>query len=90
MELNNGGWVELFEPYRFFEAYRNYLQIDIGADNDEDMRNWKGWVESRVRYLILKVMVIPPLLNYYYYYFFIVIEVVTGEGGLWVLLFVCM
>lgn len=55
MELNNGGWVELFEPYRFFEAYRNYLQIDIGADNDEDMRNWKGWVESRVRYLILKI-----------------------------------
>lgn len=55
MELNNGGWLELFEPYRFFEAYRNYLQIDIAAENDEDMRNWKGWVESRVRYLILKI-----------------------------------
>lgn len=55
MQLTNGGWLELFEPYRFFEAYRNYLQIDIAAENDEDMRNWKGWVESRVRYLILKI-----------------------------------
>ncbi|KVI11915.1 Nucleotidyltransferase, class I, C-terminal-like protein [Cynara cardunculus var. scolymus] len=55
MELNNGSWLELFEPYRFFEAYRNYLQIDIAAENDDDMRNWKGWVESRLRYLILKI-----------------------------------
>lgn len=56
MVLNNGSWLELFEPYRFFEAYKNYLQIDIAAENDDDMMNWKGWVESRIRYLILKVI----------------------------------
>ncbi|XP_071716210.1 nuclear poly(A) polymerase 1-like [Rutidosis leptorrhynchoides] len=55
MVLNNGGWLELFEPYRFFEAYKNYLQIDIAAGNDGDMLNWKGWVESRLRYLVLKI-----------------------------------
>ncbi|KAD2392958.1 hypothetical protein E3N88_39935 [Mikania micrantha] len=52
MVLNNGSWLELFEPYRFFEAYKNYLQIDIVAQCDQDMMNWKGWVESRIRYLI--------------------------------------
>lgn len=55
MVLNNGGWLELFEPFRFFEAYKNYLQIDIVAECDEDLMNWKGWVESRIRYLVLKV-----------------------------------
>ncbi|KAK9071859.1 hypothetical protein SSX86_008289 [Deinandra increscens subsp. villosa] len=55
MVLSNGSWLELFEPYRFFEAYKNYLQIDIVAENDEDMLNWKGWVESRIRYLVLKI-----------------------------------
>ena len=54
--LHNGDWLELFEPYRFFEAYKNYLQIDIAAENDDDMLNWKGWVESRLRYLVMKVM----------------------------------
>ncbi|KAK9075168.1 hypothetical protein SSX86_003488 [Deinandra increscens subsp. villosa] len=56
MVLSNGSWLELFEPYRFFEAYKNYLQIDIVAKSDEDMLNWKGWVESRIRYLVLKVI----------------------------------
>ncbi|KAK1428807.1 hypothetical protein QVD17_17647 [Tagetes erecta] len=55
MVLNNGSWLELFEPFRFFEAYKNYLQIDIVAECDEDLMNWKGWVESRIRYLVLKI-----------------------------------
>nr|XP_043629934.1 nuclear poly(A) polymerase 1 [Erigeron canadensis] len=55
MVLHNGGWHELFEPYRFFEAYKNYLQIDIAAENDDDMLNWKGWVISRLRQLVKKI-----------------------------------
>ncbi|KAM0029146.1 putative polynucleotide adenylyltransferase [Helianthus debilis subsp. tardiflorus] len=55
MVLNNGSWLQLFEPFRFFEAYKNYLQIDIVAVCEEDMMNWKGWVESRIRYLVLKI-----------------------------------
>ncbi|GKB08053.1 nuclear poly(A) polymerase 1, partial [Tanacetum coccineum] len=55
MVLNNGSWLELFEPYCFFEAYKNYLQIHIAAENDDDMMNWKGWVKSRIRQLVLKI-----------------------------------
>ncbi|KAM3742499.1 hypothetical protein ACB098_07G072700 [Castanea mollissima] len=55
MDTNATGWNTLFEPSHFFEAYKNYLQIDITAQNDEDLVNWKGWVESRLRHLTSKI-----------------------------------
>ncbi|XWS60978.1 hypothetical protein CRYUN_Cryun07bG0085800 [Craigia yunnanensis] len=55
MEANDADWDILFEPYTFFETYKNYLQIDISAENADDLRKWKGWVESRLRQLTLKI-----------------------------------
>ncbi|KAI3467040.1 hypothetical protein Pfo_023703 [Paulownia fortunei] len=55
VEASKASWDALFEPFAFFEAYRNYLQIDIAAKNDGDLMNWKGWVESRIRLLTLKI-----------------------------------
>jgi len=55
MEANKADWNVLFEPYPFFEAYKHYLEIDITAENEDDLRKWKGWVESRLRFLTLKV-----------------------------------
>ncbi|XP_021906832.1 nuclear poly(A) polymerase 1-like [Carica papaya] len=48
-------WTTLFEPFPFFEAFKNYLHIDVTARNDDDLKIWKGWVESRLRLLILKI-----------------------------------
>ncbi|TVU11215.1 hypothetical protein EJB05_44788 [Eragrostis curvula] len=48
-------WDALFVPYPFFESYRNYLKIEITARSEDDLRNWKGWVESRLRTLVLKI-----------------------------------
>ncbi|PIM97870.1 Poly(A) polymerase [Handroanthus impetiginosus] len=55
IEANKASWEALFEPFAFFEAYKNYLQIDIAAETDDDLMNWKGWVESRIRLLTLKI-----------------------------------
>ncbi|AQK82549.1 hypothetical protein Zm00014a_024152 [Zea mays] len=55
IEMNKTSWPALFEPFQFFEAYKNYLQVDIIAEDDEDLRLWKGWVESRLRQLTLKI-----------------------------------
>lgn len=55
MEANKADWDTLFESYPFFEAYKNYLQIDVSAENDDDLRKWKGWVQSRLRQLTLKI-----------------------------------
>jgi hypothetical protein len=59
IELNKAQWSALFEPYLFFEAYKNYLQVDIVAAVAADLLAWKGWVESRLRQLTLKVHVLP-------------------------------
>ncbi|KAK6125116.1 hypothetical protein DH2020_041129 [Rehmannia glutinosa] len=53
IELNNLHWSALFEPYSFFESYKNYLQVEIIASDVDDLRTWRGWVESRLRQLTL-------------------------------------
>ncbi|KAI5651228.1 hypothetical protein M9H77_37233 [Catharanthus roseus] len=55
IELNKAQWSALFEPYLFFESYKNYLQVDIVAVDADDLRAWKGWVESRLRQLTLMI-----------------------------------
>ncbi|XP_024545122.1 nuclear poly(A) polymerase 1 isoform X1 [Selaginella moellendorffii] len=55
IEMNKAEWSALFEPYAFFDAYKNYLQIDVFAADNDDLRRWKGWVESRLRQLTLKI-----------------------------------
>ncbi|KAH7306645.1 hypothetical protein KP509_22G023600 [Ceratopteris richardii] len=55
VEMKQADWSALFETYPFFEAYKNYLQIDIMAADQDDLRAWKGWVESRLRQLTLKI-----------------------------------
>ncbi|KAF7830096.1 nuclear poly(A) polymerase 4-like isoform X1 [Senna tora] len=55
IELNKAQWSALFEPYSFFEAYKNYLQVDIMAADSDDLLTWRGWVESRLRQLTLKI-----------------------------------
>ncbi|KAH7528685.1 hypothetical protein FEM48_Zijuj05G0098200 [Ziziphus jujuba var. spinosa] len=55
METNKADWDTLFEPFAFFEAYKNYLQIEVSAEIADDLRKWKGWVESRLRQLTLKM-----------------------------------
>ncbi|KAK4409652.1 Nuclear poly(A) polymerase 1 [Sesamum angolense] len=55
VEARTASWDTLFQPSTYFQAYRNYLQIDIAAKNDGDLLNWKGWVESRIRLLTLKI-----------------------------------
>ncbi|KAE8688977.1 Nuclear poly(A) polymerase 2 [Hibiscus syriacus] len=55
IELSKAQWYALFEPYLFFEAYKNYLQVDIVSADADDLLVWKGWVESRLRQLTLKI-----------------------------------
>ncbi|KAL1551595.1 Nuclear poly(A) polymerase 4 [Salvia divinorum] len=55
IELNKLRWNALFEPYSFFESYKNYLQVDIIASDLDDLRSWRGWVESRLRQLTLMI-----------------------------------
>ncbi|KAL2338021.1 hypothetical protein Fmac_012467 [Flemingia macrophylla] len=55
IELNKNCWRALFEQYKFFESYKNFLQVDVVAADVDDLRSWKGWVESRIRQLTLMI-----------------------------------
>ncbi|XP_073318169.1 nuclear poly(A) polymerase 2-like isoform X3 [Primulina huaijiensis] len=55
IELNKTQWNTLFKPFLFFESYKNYLQVDIVAADLDDLRAWRGWVESRLRQLTLMI-----------------------------------
>ncbi|KAJ0608735.1 putative polynucleotide adenylyltransferase [Helianthus annuus] len=55
IELNKANWSALFEPCLFFESYKNYLQVDIVAADAGNLLSWRGWVESRLRLLTLKI-----------------------------------
>lgn len=48
-------WAILFRHSDFFERYPHYIQIDVVAKQGEDHRRWYGWVESRLRSLIVAI-----------------------------------
>ena len=52
-------WTELFRPVPFFARSKFYLKLDIVASNEEDLTNWKGFAESRVRYLMQRLEKLP-------------------------------
>eukprot|EP00669_Euglena_mutabilis_P006429 TRINITY_DN2045_c0_g1_i1.p1 TRINITY_DN2045_c0_g1~~TRINITY_DN2045_c0_g1_i1.p1 ORF type:complete len:659 (+),score=213.91 TRINITY_DN2045_c0_g1_i1:281-1978(+) len=54
-------WKELWAPSDFFFRYTNYLQVSISADNESDLMRWQGFVESKLRQLVLRLEGVPGL-----------------------------
>ncbi|KAJ3030190.1 UNVERIFIED_CONTAM: polynucleotide adenylyltransferase [Siphonaria sp. JEL0065] len=48
-------WAELMEKSDFFGDYKYYLQIIASSDTEERQLKWSGWVESRLRQLVMKL-----------------------------------
>ncbi|KAJ3229317.1 polynucleotide adenylyltransferase [Chytriomyces hyalinus] len=48
-------WGDVIEPSDFFEKYRHYLQITATGSSDGDLFIWSGFVESRLRSLVLRL-----------------------------------
>jgi len=48
-------WESLFEKAKFFEKFKAYVQVEIIASSEAEHRKWEGWVESRLRFLILNL-----------------------------------
>eukprot|EP00871_Galdieria_phlegrea_P005634 jgi/Galph1/6071/GphlegSOOS_G4728.1 len=59
-------WSALFEPTDFFSRYKNYIQINIISGSAENQRKWHGFVESKLRVLILKLEILSHTLIYPY------------------------
>lgn len=52
IEYEKSTWAILLEKSKFFERYKNYLQVSVLASGPENLRKWLGWVESRLRLLV--------------------------------------
>ena len=48
-------WLLLMEDSEFFTKYRDFLDVRISTDCEEDHLQWFGWIESRMRQLIIKL-----------------------------------
>jgi poly(A) polymerase len=48
-------WNALFDKCDFFVKYKAYVQVEIIANNQEEHRKWEGWIESKLRFLILNL-----------------------------------
>lgn len=56
---NSADWDHLFEPFPFFSTYEHFIQIYLTATDEDALRSWRGWVESRFRHLLLKFEKLP-------------------------------
>uniref|UniRef100_A0A6B2KX97 polynucleotide adenylyltransferase n=1 Tax=Arcella intermedia TaxID=1963864 RepID=A0A6B2KX97_9EUKA len=59
IENQQKSWEDLFEEFKFWEKFKYYIRIDCLARTEPDYRKWVGFVESRVRLLILKLEKTP-------------------------------
>lgn len=44
-------WSKIFQPSKFFTKYKYFLAITVFATTDEELLEWRGLVESRLRFL---------------------------------------
>jgi poly(A) polymerase len=58
---NEYTWKGLFQGANLFDGYKYFLQIDILAADKSDFKEWDGYVESRLRKLILLFIEIPQI-----------------------------
>ena len=54
-------WHNLFNEIDFFNEYNVFLQIDILASSYENLKNWEGFVESKLRFLITGFLDFPQI-----------------------------
>ncbi|XP_055345537.1 poly(A) polymerase type 3-like [Paramacrobiotus metropolitanus] len=48
-------WTELFKPLNFFFLYNHFIIVMVSAKTKEDLKSWKGCVESRLRTLVTQL-----------------------------------
>ena len=50
---------ELFTPFDFFAHFSTYITVLITANSEDDLLKWEGFVESRVRQLVVRLANLP-------------------------------
>ncbi|XP_058084354.1 nuclear poly(A) polymerase 3 isoform X2 [Magnolia sinica] len=48
-------WSDLFDPFPFTKRYTRFVRIFLAAPDEDELRDWLGWVKSRFRNLLQKL-----------------------------------
>ncbi|XP_050526545.1 poly(A) polymerase type 3-like isoform X2 [Daktulosphaira vitifoliae] len=48
-------WSKLFQPSKFFTKYKYFLSIVVYAKTEEELVEWRGFVESKLRHLSISL-----------------------------------
>jgi poly(A) polymerase Pap1 len=51
----NATWQDLFQKHDFFTRYKSFISVTATAETEETLNTWSGFVESRLRHLVLKL-----------------------------------
>ncbi|KGG50368.1 poly(A) polymerase [Mitosporidium daphniae] len=65
IEIENGHatWADLFAPSDFFARFRHFIQIVGVCKDQEKFKMWSGFVESKIRLLVLKLEQVMALVS---------------------------
>mmetsp|Transcript_28337 Transcript_28337/g.67405 ORF Transcript_28337/g.67405 Transcript_28337/m.67405 type:complete len:688 (+) Transcript_28337:287-2350(+) len=55
LKKDNPNWGLVLEHGRFFSEFKNYLEIEVVAHDEDDFKLWDGWCHSRLRHLVMKL-----------------------------------
>lgn len=59
-------WEDLFSDIslEYFQRHPRYVQVDVLANSEDDQQVWYGWIESRIRMLILALEQPPSIFSH--------------------------
>lgn len=62
VEQQKAPWSKVHEPFPFFEQFAHFLWLEVLAKTDECFQKLTGWVESKLRILVMQLEAVTGLL----------------------------
>jgi len=56
-------WRRLFKKFPFFKAYEHFIEIQILSKQEEDLKKWQGFAESKIKNLLKKLETFDKMRN---------------------------
>ncbi|CAK8994892.1 unnamed protein product [Durusdinium trenchii] len=58
VEGNKAEWCDVYAPFPFFQEFKHFLMIEILAKSEDVYNKFSGWVESKLRILVMQLEVV--------------------------------
>jgi len=62
VELRQASWSKVHEPFPFFDRFEHFLWLEVLARHREVYSKFTGWVESRLRMLVVQLEAVRGML----------------------------